>query len=84
MMMLLIALVTAAAMQAMPAPAPTAAPAARDKKICRRDTSIGSRLDVVKTCKTAAEWEAYNAAVARLENRRSDVTGSSGRIGRDR
>lgn len=54
-------------------PAPPAAAAAPEKKICRRDTSIGSRLDVRRTCRTAAEWAAYNRQVEAAENRRQDT-----------
>lgn len=38
------------------------APAPEQKKICRRETSTASRLDVRKTCRTRAEWEALDRA----------------------
>jgi hypothetical protein len=57
------------------APAPTAP--AQDKKVCRRESVMGSIMPK-RTCRTASEWSAIdqaNRAIAdqALSNRRSNA-----------
>lgn len=44
----------------MSAEAPAQAPAA-EKKICRTEQQLGSRLRKSKTCRTPAEWKLFMA-----------------------
>ena len=43
------------------APAVAAAPAAKEKKVCRREQLIGSIMPT-RTCRTAAQWAAIDRA----------------------
>lgn len=52
--LMLTAMQDAAVTAARPAPAPEV------KKICRREVSTASRLDVKRTCRTRAEWDALD------------------------
>lgn len=61
----------------------TAAPPAQPvepKKICRRETSTSSRLDVKRVCKTRAEWDAQEQAEQQNLRRQNDFgrAGSAG------
>ncbi|MDK2768250.1 hypothetical protein [Sphingomonas sp.] len=77
------ALLLAAPMISTPAIAQDAAPAAakpvKEKKICRRDNTVGTRL-AKYVCLTRAQWESREAA-ARTEKDR--VIDSAEREGRD-
>ncbi|PAX07642.1 hypothetical protein [Sphingomonas lenta] len=42
------------------------------KKVCRRETSTSSRLDVRRVCKTRAEWDAQERAEQRNLQRQND------------
>lgn len=59
MTMMLLALAIISAPQDAAAPTRKTAPA--EKKICRRETPIGSRLSK-RVCRTAAEWAAADEA----------------------
>lgn len=80
------AVVALAASLAVPATAQTDAPApkagkpAAEKKICRREVATSSRLDVKRTCRTRAEWEALEGTY-RGDVRRSIDVGRAGSAG---
>lgn len=55
--------------QAQPAAEPKPA---EPKKVCRRETSTSSRLDVKRVCRTRAEWEQLEGAERRNFQRNQD------------
>jgi hypothetical protein len=50
---------------------PGAAKPVKEKRVCRRETPTGSRL-AIRTCRTAAEWEAIDRENATQADREVD------------
>ena len=70
-------LLTLALLVAPPLAVP--APAAEEKRICRRARTTGSRLPEKPICKTKAEWDEFNKAnQADLAKRERDTMNTGG------
>ena len=74
-MLILTLLLALAAPQAATPDAPP--PPKKEKKICRANEATGTRIAPTKSCKTEADWLAYDAKHGKSAEAAMDKTGST-------